>query len=136
VRRAWLYQEIRYVRNGSGVGHWAADNPPFGALVAYWLRAPLPGGERALSLEITDAAGGAVDRIPLANEAGLRRAVWNLRRSPPQPEPGEERRRGPGPLVEPGTYTLRMVTGEGSAARELGRQTVVVEPLELTRRGG
>jgi photosystem II stability/assembly factor-like uncharacterized protein len=136
VRRAWLYEPIRYVRNGSGVGHWAADNPPFGALVAYWLSEPLPGGARALSLEITDAAGAPVDRIPLANEAGLRRASWNLRRAPPEPAPGEERRRGPGPLVEPGTYTLRLMAGEGGQARELGRQSVVVEPLELTRRGG
>ncbi|MFL5343138.1 MAG: Type 1 glutamine amidotransferase-like domain-containing protein, partial [Gemmataceae bacterium] len=71
-----------------------APNPPLGATVYCYLRsAP----DQPATLTVTDAAGKLVATLPPIREAGMHRAVWNLR--------------GDGtnaPLVAAGEYTLTL----------------------------
>jgi hypothetical protein len=58
------------------------DNPPFGAVFTYNVKADLP-TDAKLVLTITDDAGRQVRRLDLDRTAGLRRVAWNLRGDPP-----------------------------------------------------
>ncbi len=109
-------EEIRYfnprAHEGDLVFH--GQNPPAGAIVDFYLRAPDP----AATLTVRDAAGATVATLHVAGAAGINRAVWNLRSDPlPPPEASEPGRRAqplPGPLVLPGRYTVRLSAGGGS----------------------
>ena len=130
---------------GSRAG--AGENPPRGALITYSL-AEKPKGE--ISLEILDAGGRLVRRLSsvlkplrtapdhpdwdpesepkpeLKAEPGLNRAVWDLRHEGARWVPGgriDTGDPGPGPLVLPGDYTLRLNV-DGSS----WTQTLRVEP--------
>jgi photosystem II stability/assembly factor-like uncharacterized protein len=127
--------------HGSRAG--AGANPPRGAIISYSLAAK-PEGE--LSLEIVDAGGrlvrsmSSVARTPytapehpdwdpdstnkpeLAAEPGLNRAVWDLRHDPPRwPSGGrfDTGDPGPGPLVLPGDYTLRLTAAGHSVTQPI-----------------
>lgn len=120
-----------------------ADNPPYGAMIDYYLRSAAPG---PVTLEILDAGGELVRRYssedrppevnpellnipafwrrtpePLSTAAGMHRWVWDLR---PTPTAGGGRRgggaggfgRGGEARVLPGVYTVKLtVGGKGSA---------------------
>ena len=61
---------------------YAAENPPFGAAISYYLPEPVgAGGE--ITLTIVDSAGTRLRELPVQRQAGLQRAVWNLRLNPP-----------------------------------------------------
>jgi photosystem II stability/assembly factor-like uncharacterized protein len=65
-------------RDGNlGQRRYAAENPPAGALISYWLKAQ-PAGE--VNIEITDAKGRVVRRFRrVPDEAGVNRINWDLR---------------------------------------------------------
>jgi hypothetical protein len=125
--------EARVAGQGKGPG----ENPPAGARIHYWLRDE-PKGE--LTLEILDGKGAVVRTLrsrkaeeltpeddpdpeprepkPLPKEAGLERAFWDLRYEgatrirPAKIDSGDP---GKGPMVLPGSYTLRLsVDGQSS----------------------
>jgi photosystem II stability/assembly factor-like uncharacterized protein len=138
------------------------ENPPAGAIVDYWLKAPAPG---PVTLEILDAKGALVRRysstdtpestpeqlakqmIPtywarpfraLPATAGMHRWVWDLR----YPPPGSPSRSYPisavphdtptvpqGPLVVPGTYTVRLSADGTTLTRPL---VVTMDPRVKT----
>jgi photosystem II stability/assembly factor-like uncharacterized protein len=99
---------------GLGGKAYAGPNPPYGALIGYYLKEKLePKAE--LKLEVLDASGKVIRK--LANpprEKGLNRLNWDLRYD------GPELRRAPteqetmftggprGPEVAPGVYTIRL----------------------------
>jgi photosystem II stability/assembly factor-like uncharacterized protein len=58
-----------------GAKVYAAPNPPYGALIWYYLKEK----ERAVRVVIADAKGVAVASLTGAEEPGLHRVVWNLR---------------------------------------------------------
>jgi photosystem II stability/assembly factor-like uncharacterized protein len=112
------------------------DNPPKGAVIDYFLKsAPAP--EEEITLEVLDGSGHVLrrlsnhkkqkfeqpvewpDREPPANllpaAAGMNRFAWDLRVEDPQETPGAfYADEGPrGPLVNPGTYQLRLTTRAG-----------------------
>jgi hypothetical protein len=145
-RKARLYEEIGYYRaQGDNV---ASPNPPMGALLTYYLRDPEKEGR--LVVTVTDAAGRQIRQFDApGRNAGLHRAVWDLRESaPPAPAAGE--RRGPaaegdgdapagrgrggvrqGPLVKPGTYAASLARLLDGVTTPLGKpQPVEVAPLE------
>ncbi len=129
----------------------AGENPPEGALLDYWLKAPA----KDVRLEILDGAGKVVRSFdsqdhpapvdpaslnvpafwiqppqPLSAAAGLHRFVWDLRLAPPpafhhEPTmaaiPGRTPMEPRGPLVLPGAYRVRL-TVDGRA---------FVQPLDL-----
>jgi photosystem II stability/assembly factor-like uncharacterized protein len=63
-----------------GHGEFFAPNPPLGAVLTYLLPAATRGG---VSITITDAAGKTIRTLRGPGEAGLNRACWDLRESPP-----------------------------------------------------
>jgi len=120
-----------------------AENPPFGAMIDYYLRSNATG---PVTLEILDPAGDVIrryssdDKPPVVNPdtlsipmywvrtpeqlsavAGMHRWIWDLRPTPPA-------RTGAGggggfgrgvPTVLPGTYTVKLTAGGKSYVQPL-----------------
>jgi len=130
----------RFTRYGLGDKVHRAPNPPSGALITYYLPEELDEAEEApknerLKIEILDSAGEVIRTLEpkqLNQEAGLNRAAWNLaldparRRTPPEPEFIEFRGAPRGPMVLPGTYTIRLTVDGTSHERPV---EVTVDPL-------
>lgn len=135
----------RFTRYGIGGKPYTGPNPPYGALITYYLKAE-PGKDDLLKMEIIDSAGKvirSIDKLP--RKAGLNRVSWDLRIDGPKPRierperPGaEEEFTGPprGPQAPPGVYTVRLTAG----ARTLDKRvevrldpTVTVAPADLDK---
>ncbi|HKP72322.1 MAG TPA: hypothetical protein VJT82_05255, partial [Pyrinomonadaceae bacterium] len=108
----------RFTRYGIGDKPFTGTNPPYGALVTYFLKSK-PDEKTKVRVQILDAQGKLIledARVP--KERGLNRYAWNLRyggaqvRRPPtteeQPFGGGPR----GPQVVPGTYTVKLFVGD------------------------
>ena len=104
----------RFTRYGIGDKVFTGPNPPYGALITYYLK-DKPDDKTIFKLQIFDQSGKLVQDIDKpAKEKGLNRVAWNLRfggpevRHPPTEE--ETAFGGPprGPLVLPGIYTVRL----------------------------
>jgi len=141
----------------------AGENPPEGAIVDYFLREPVSGvlaieirdesGRvvRAYRSDDPHAEPTDVGQVPRywirrgvapSREAGLHRFVWDLHEAPPRVEdthfamsavphdtPPEPR----GPWVLPGRYEVKLVAGEGAAARTVTQWlTVEMDPRVKT----
>ncbi len=98
---------LGYSRGSSGATYYNAANPPFGAVITYWLkdkvtslreqrkeaekkddwkyptidqfRAEDRQAAPAVILTIRDATGAAIRRIGVPRDSGLHRVTWNLR---------------------------------------------------------
>ena len=122
-----------------------AENPPFGAMIDYYLKANT---SDPLTIEILDPAGEVIRKYssedkptpvnpdtlnipafwvrtpePLSTAAGMHRWIWDLRPTPP-PRPaggggGGGGVRGGAALVLPGTYTVRMTVSNKSYTQPL-----------------
>lgn len=107
----------------ASTGHkvFVAPNPPYGALLSYYVSAPV---DQGATITIRDGSGNTVRRLRGPGDAGFNRTNWDLRYPPPV-----ERPRGddetflappgwrpisfpPGPLVLPGTYTAAVDAGQ------------------------
>jgi photosystem II stability/assembly factor-like uncharacterized protein len=108
----------RFTRYGIGDKVFAGPNPPYGALVTYYLKEK-PDEKVRVKVQVLDAAGKVITEMEnVPKEKGLNRVSWNLRyggpevRRPPRDE--EVQFTGPprGPQVVPGTYTVRLVMGD------------------------
>ncbi len=104
----------------------AGDNPPYGASINYYLKAPVSG---PVSVSILDAKNEVVRTMTGTNAAGLNRIYWDLRYEPtkemrlrtsplyaPEVRVGPDGwRPGPGGtlsvLATPGTYTVKLSAG-------------------------
>ncbi len=121
----------RFTRYGIGNKVFTGSNPPYGAVITYYLK-DAPGEKTAVKLQILASDGKLIRELAaIPKEAGLNRATWDLRHEPPrlrQPPRDEEVEFGGGPRgpqVSPGTYTVRLVAGD--TAREQ-RLTVRLDP--------
>jgi hypothetical protein len=97
-------------RSSLGSAYYTAPNPPDGALIDFYVNARVTA---PVTLEIFDASGTrvrALDLGPREQIAGLRRAVWDMRRDPTPPAAG---RSGPGTGGEPGPPQGRGGRGGG-----------------------
>jgi len=84
-RKARIFDELRYIEaKGDNIG---SPNPPFGAMLSYYLRDDVPtaGGADAprVVLQIADASGKMVRQLDGSSKAGLHRLSWDLREAPP-----------------------------------------------------
>lgn len=115
---------------------YVAQNPPYGALITYYLKsAP----SEAVTITVTDESGQRVRELRQTDaKAGVNRLAWDLRYEGPRPARRDRGQQGGGfggfgaggPLVVPGRYNLTLRVG----GREL-RQAVEVEPdprVEMT----
>jgi photosystem II stability/assembly factor-like uncharacterized protein len=107
------------------------ENPANGALIDYWVRDE----NAALQLTVHDSAGRLVQTLTPTTRRGVNRVVWNLRYAdlPIRSGGGEDdddgpRATTPGPLVLPGTYTVRLVHD----GRTLSQRVLVKEDPRLT----
>jgi hypothetical protein len=105
------------------------ENPPYGALISYYLEEPLhpepeeaAGREREseketepkVALKILDGEGNEIRELEGPGEAGVQRITWDLRYEP-IPEPEDEEQFGfevSGPQVLPGRYSVKLTVGE------------------------
>ncbi|MDT5158852.1 MAG: hypothetical protein QOH51_3209 [Acidobacteriota bacterium] len=124
IRPALRYSTMM-TRYGIGDKAFAGQNPPYGALVSYYLKAKAD-DKTKVKLQILDAAGKLISEIEnIAKERGLNRVNWNLRYGGPtvrRPATDEEVQftGGPrGPQVLPGTYTVKLFVGEKSYEKKV-----------------
>ncbi len=127
IRHAYIYNPLGLFEASSG--EYAAENPPFGAIVNYYLREPVSGA--SVIMVVRDGDGELVAEVEAQNQPGIQRGVWNLRTQPP-PQEGSQQSRRPrlGPLVDPGTYFVSLEARVGAETTQLaGPQPLVVIPL-------
>lgn len=109
VRRAIIFNP--YYHKGN-LGHkvFVAPNPPFGAIINYYLK-EMP--KESVKIIIQDNQGRNIRELKGPREAGINRIAWNLRYAPPaQPDEGQtsSRDRPLGSFVLPGTYHIVLKT--------------------------
>jgi hypothetical protein len=102
-------EQIRYRSEKGHEGNmiFRGANPASGALLDFWA------GTEAedVRLTILDSEGETAAQVPARARPGLNRATWNLRYS----EPGQGENQPPrGPLVPPGSYTVRLEIGDSA----------------------
>jgi photosystem II stability/assembly factor-like uncharacterized protein len=95
----------------NGDAKFIGENPVSGAAVAYYLGTRHLFGP--LKLEVLGADGKALDSIPASKHRGINRVVWSMRESPPHVPPAAQIvfNSSQGPHVLPGTYTVRLTSG-------------------------
>jgi len=108
----------RFARYGIGNKVFTGPNPPYGALITYYLREK-PDEKTTVKIQILDGAGRVIRELTqIPKEKGLNRTAWDLRyegpklRRPPSPEEVEFTGGPHGPQVLPGTYRVRLIVGE------------------------
>jgi len=124
-----------------GAGEFFAPNPPFGAVLTYYLPKVAGGG---VQIAIADAAGKTIRTLRGPALAGLNRTCWDLRQAPAMPETGPAAMGnctggggggfggggrgggGVGPLVLPGKYTVSVTPAGGPSLKT--EVTVVPDP--------
>ncbi len=138
------------LKGNTGHQWFQAPNPPYGALIQFYLKSA-PSEKEPVKITILDAGGKAIRDIrcatrpaaasaagpaarfgatPCEPKAGINRTNWDLRYSPwaePTPQQLQAMEAGfgfgpRGPLVEPGRYTVRIQAGKEEAS-----QTVEVQ---------
>ncbi|MDW8354022.1 MAG: hypothetical protein RMK57_05775 [Bryobacterales bacterium] len=104
----------RMSRYGLGGAQFKGPNPPYGALITFYLKEDAP-EKNPPKIEILDAAGKVIrtlDEVPRGK--GVHRVAWDLRMDPParrRPPEDDEEDFGAGLQgvhVLPGTYTVRL----------------------------
>ena len=115
-----------------GAGEFFAPNPPYGALLTYYL----PRSFDSVRLTVTDAAGELVRTMRGPAQAGLNRACWDSRRDAALPAVGlppvalcsPAPSHGPGPLAPAGAYRVTVTTPAGDTF-SAGRSNPFARPL-------
>jgi len=136
IRPALRYA-MRATRAGGGDTEFTAANPPYGALLSYYL----PARADDVRFEVQDAAGKVIRTIRVpgnGRDPGVHRISWDLRADPPvgndaprgggRGGEGEGGGRGGaprGPQVLPGTYTVMMFSGSNPVSQ---KATVKLDP--------
>lgn len=134
--RPALRHTLRDTTYGLGDGVFRGQNPPYGAILSYWLKdAPAP--ELPLKLEILHDGQVVREIRRPKRRAGINRVAWDLAlepatpRKPPEPEkPGEDDDKEPepplfetppelGPPALPGRYAARLTVGTQSVETPL-----------------
>ncbi len=119
----------RLYQHKANTGHkiFLAPNPPYGALIHYYLR-QAPGDSERVAITIEDAQGKKLRELEGTKEAGINRVNWDLRSQLPfELSQAQQQALGffgqmRGPLVDPGTYTVKVTLGNNTQSK-----TVTVE---------
>ncbi len=125
--RPGLRFATRFTRYGIGDKQFTGPNPPYGALITYYLKTK-PDDKTTFKIQIFDESNKLVQELEKpAKERGLNRITWNLRyggaevRRPPTEE--ETAFGGPprGPQVLPGSYLVKLTVDN----------KIFVQPVEV-----
>jgi photosystem II stability/assembly factor-like uncharacterized protein len=100
--------QIRYSGELAHTGDmfFRGENPPDGAIIDYWLGSARDTG--AVSITVLNASGRQVASVDAPGNAGLNRAIWDLRHARLAARPGSRGRGPEGPYVVPGRYIVRL----------------------------
>lgn len=122
----------RFEHYGIGNKPYVGPNPPYGAILTYYLK-DKPASGQDVKLEVLDRSGKVIREITQkVKEAGVQRADWDLRYDGPvmRRPPREEEvlfTGGPrGPEVVPGTYHVKLMVGNTTVAEK--PVTVTLDP--------
>ena len=98
---------------------------PKDAMITYYQKSRHIYGD--LKIEILDQQGQLLDIIPGSTHRGLNRAKWRMRLAPPVVPPAATAAfsAAEGPLVLPGSYTVKMTKGDQTYTAQL---TLVTDP--------
>jgi len=150
VRKATLYAQWPPVETGDGGtlpnNYFVGANPPPGALLSFYLRAPARSRPR---IEIVDASGHVVRHLAgsydspegrkyfVTNNAGVNRLAWDGLEDPPVKWRGTTRpNRGPdGPEALPGMYVARLHVDGTTFERAFEFAADPASPWTLTQLG-
>ncbi len=106
-------QQRLYAQGGwsEGDGNFSGENPPSGAVFAYYQRARHLFGP--LKLEVIDSDGQVLDTIPAQQHRGINRVSWTMQGRPPRvPKAAQVAfSASQGIRVLPGAYRLRLTKG-------------------------
>ncbi len=97
-------------------GVFSGTDAPYGALISYYLPAPV-----AVSIEILDAGGTTVRRFDAPGNAGINRTAWDLLDQPivEWTAARDWNKTWSAPMVVPGTYAVRLHAGSHTSERQL-----------------
>ncbi len=116
--RPGLRFATRFTRYGVGDKVFYGPNPPYGALISYFLKTK-PDDKETFKVQILDESGKLVQEIDKpAKEKGINRVTWNLRfggaevRRPPSEEETAFGGAPRGPQALPGSYTVKLTVGD------------------------
>ena len=114
----YVVKETKGLR-GPGHAEFQGENRPYGALITYVVNPPETEESEAkdeVVLEILNQDGEVIRTRKGPAEPGVNRTSWGLKRkafrSPSADPPGPDAEEQAGPLVLPGTYTLRVRYGD------------------------
>jgi len=89
----------------------------------------------AIVISVEDASGGQIRRFAAPTTAGMHRVAWDLRwpsLAPIDDEGGDETGREGGPMVAPGSYTMRVLQRVDGELTQIGEaRTFDAEPLGI-----
>ncbi|MBO0722226.1 MAG: hypothetical protein J2P41_15480, partial [Blastocatellia bacterium] len=123
----------RFTRYGIGDKPFAGPNPPYGALINYFLKDKIDAKVTA-KIQIIDPSGKVIRELAdIPKEKGFNRVAWDLsyegpkmrRRLPPRQGQEQEQETRPfgggsrGPAVMPGTYTVRLIIQDKSQEKKV-----------------
>lgn len=138
--RPGLRFTTRFTRYGIGEKAFSGPNPPYGALITYYLKTK-PDDKLTFKVQILDAGGKLIQELDKpAKEKGLNRIAWNLRYGGPEvrrPPSDEETAFGGaprGPKVLPGSYTVKLIVGDKTFVQPVEVNldpTISVSPVDL-----
>ncbi len=103
----------------SGIGGWSngdatfvGENPTEGAVLAYYEPHRHLFGK--LKIEVLSADGKVLDTLPASKRPGINRVAWGMREAPPRVPPAAQVafNASQGPRVLPGTYQVRITSGD------------------------
>lgn len=108
-----------YHKGDLGHKFFVASNPPYGALISYYLKEKV---KEEVKIVIADAEGNTVRELKGAKEAGIHRVNWDLRYPPPADAGAGTMGRfaaSLGPFVLPGEYKVTLVVAGAEMAKGL-----------------
>ena len=111
----------------TAIGHafYVAQNPPYGALIQFYLKSKTERG--ALKIDVLNGDGKVVRTLAdVPNETGLNRVAWDLRTDSPAPNAAPAAGGGGGRggaargyLVPPGEYSVRLAVAGASQTKKV-----------------
>lgn len=86
-------------------GHkiFRAPNPPYGAIISYYLRCDI---DDEVKIIIKDGTGTKIRELKGTGMSGINRVIWDLRHGYPSPSPPAKPEMKTGPSVVPGEYRI------------------------------
>jgi photosystem II stability/assembly factor-like uncharacterized protein len=114
----------------NGDRYFTAPNPPYGALITYFLRQEVPKGQK-ITIAVRDRAGAVVQQMEGPGHAGMNRVTWDARyttSAKPLDLQVWAAQQGfliyhslpnlgmPAPLAQPGEYTVEIAAGSKTAS--------------------